>query len=311
MRELMQAYGVSGMESAVTQILSQRIQPHCDRVATDKIGNLIAQKNGLQSKQSILLTAPMDEAGVIVNQITEEGYLKFETIGNFKKEYLSYKQVSVHGVDGVIGHKAVHLSSKEERSGWISQRELYIDIGAKAKEDAMQSITVGDVGLVKSEAVAFGDGYIKGRAAGSRAACAVLAELLQEEMPTDLEAVFAAQKEIGARGLSCAIKQSQAKTALILDGAEGIPKDGLMLGCGGDLSLSHILLQIAKEQGILLKKTSAYDKKSEQVCSRAALRGITLLIPVRNMGSASQIVAQQDAEEAKRLIRRFTEVLPQ
>jgi endoglucanase len=130
--------------------------------------------------------------------------------------------VDIHGISGVIALKAVHLTKKEEREKPIQTENLYIDIGASTKAEAESYITVGDYGTIESEPFSMGGDLQKGKAWGSRVGCMLALDLLKEDLPVDMEVVFTTQRELGGRGLQTAAFQSEADTAIILD---GVPAD--------------------------------------------------------------------------------------
>ena len=185
--------------------LLAEVEPHADRLRVDALGNLIAWKKGRKHTGSkLLLTAHMDEVGLMIRQITDDGYLKFDTVGAIDRRVLLGKPVLVgpKRVPGVVGLKAYHLVSREEEKSVPKLDEFYIDIGARDRAGAEAQVALGDTAAFDSDAGDFGAGLFQGKALGSRLGCAVLLTLLRDELPMDCTFVFTAQKEVGARGPS-------------------------------------------------------------------------------------------------------------
>lgn len=124
--------GVSSREDAVREFLRKAVAPYAHRIRVDTMGNLLVEKKGrIPGSQKLMLAAHMDEVGLMVHTITEEGYLKFGTVGGIDRRVLLGKPVLVgeKQVPGVIGLKAYHLTTAEEAKTVPKLREFYIDIG--------------------------------------------------------------------------------------------------------------------------------------------------------------------------------------
>ena len=238
MRELLERLcalnAVSSWEDEVRAFLLAEVEPHADRLRVDALGNLIAWKKGRKHTGSkLLLTAHMDEVGLMIRQITDDGYLKFDTVGAIDRRVLLGKPVLVgpKRVPGVVGLKAYHLVSREEEKSVPKLDEFYIDIGARDRAGAEAQVALGDTAAFDSDAGDFGAGLFQGKALGSRLGCAVLLTLLRDELPMDCTFVFTAQKEVGARGAFGAAFSVTPEVALVVDGADaadlaGVPGGG-------------------------------------------------------------------------------------
>lgn len=213
--------GVSSCEDAVRAYLMDRARPHVDSMRVDAMGNLILFKKGKKATgNKLMLTAHMDEVGVIVRSVTDDGYLKFACIGGVDRRVLLGKRVTLgeKGVVGVIGLKAYHLVSAEEEKSTPKLEDFYIDIGAKDKAHAMEQVPVGTVGAFVSDCVEFGSGMLKAKAIDDRVGCAVMLKLLEKELPMDCTFVFSVQEEVGTRGAFGAAFSVTPEIALILEG---------------------------------------------------------------------------------------------
>mgnify|MGYP000586290705 CR=1 FL=1 len=188
MRELLERLcalnAVSSWEDEVRAFLLAEVEPHADRLRVDALGNLIAWKKGRKHTGSkLLLTAHMDEVGLMIRQITDDGYLKFDTVGAIDRRVLLGKPVLVgpKRVPGVVGLKAYHLVSREEEKSVPKLDEFYIDIGARDRAGAEAQVALGDTAAFDSDAGDFGAGLFQGKALGSRLGCAVLLTLYRPE----------------------------------------------------------------------------------------------------------------------------------
>ncbi len=219
-KELCLLPGVSSFEEPVRAFIRAKAEPYADQIRTDALGNLIVLKKGRRSTGNrLLLAAHMDEVGLIIRAITDEGYLKFSAVGGIDRRVLIGKPVRVgeQGIPGVIGLKAYHLVSAEEEKSVPKLEEFYIDIGAKNREEAEARVNLGDCAVFDSDVVEFGDGFIKAKALDDRAGCAVMLELLKEDLPMDVTFAFTVQEEVGTRGAFAAAFSVTPEIALVLE----------------------------------------------------------------------------------------------
>ena len=187
LKELCLLNGVSGDEDEVRRYITAKAVKHADHLHADSIGNLIVFKKGAKSTGNrLMLCAHMDEVGVIVTRITDEGFLKFDFVGGVDRRVAIGKPVVIgeKKVPGVIGLKAIHLTTKEERKKAPKTDSLYIDIGARDKESAERLVELGDYGAFVCQPEEFGDGLFKARAIDDRVGCAIMLKLLEEELPS-------------------------------------------------------------------------------------------------------------------------------
>lgn len=220
LKQLCALNGVSGDEKQVREFIKAQAQPYADSVRTDALGNLIVFKRGRRpAGNKLLLAAHMDEVGVIVTHITDEGYLKFDFVGGVDRRVAIGKGVVLGDkqVPGVIGLKAIHLVSREEQKKTPKTDAMYIDIGAKDKDAAMELVQLGSYGAFVGEPELFGDGLLKAKAIDDRVGCAVMLMLLREELPLDVTFAFTAQEEVGTRGAFGAAFSVAPEIALVLE----------------------------------------------------------------------------------------------
>ncbi len=213
--------GVSSFEDEVRDYIRQRVTPYATDLRVDAMGNLIVLKKGARATgNKLMLCAHMDEVGLIIKSITEDGYLKFGCVGGIDRRVLLGKQVALgeQKVTGVIGLKAIHMTTAEERKKVPKLEEYYIDIGVKSREEAEKLVGIGDCGVFVSDVVEFGDGMLKAKAIDDRVGCAVLVKLLEENLPMDCTFVFTVQEEVGTRGAFGSAFSVTPEIALVLEG---------------------------------------------------------------------------------------------
>ena len=199
--------GVSGCEEPVRRYIlaALKASPAEITAEVDPLGNIIARVKGRQTAaQTVLFAAHMDEVGLIVTNITEEGYLRFAPVGGLEARVIYGRRVLINGRPGVIGGKAVHLCSKEEKTEMPSLDKLLIDMGVESREAAEKIAVPGDRAVFDSAYTKLENGLIKARALDDRAGCAVLIELLKEDLPYDIVCAFTVQEENGCIGAKAA-----------------------------------------------------------------------------------------------------------
>ena len=220
LKQLCLLNGVSGDEGEVRAFLRAQAEPYADSIRTDALGNLIVFKRGAKATGNrLLLAAHMDEVGLIITHVTDEGFLKFGFVGGVDRRIAIGKPVVLgpDRVPGIISLKAIHLTDKAELKKVPKTDSLYIDIGAGSREEALKKVPLGTYGSFVSQPEEFGDGFFKARAIDDRIGCAIMLELLKEELPLDVTFAFTAQEEVGTRGAFGAAFSVTPQVALVLE----------------------------------------------------------------------------------------------
>lgn len=321
--------GVSSFEDEVRDYLRKRVEPHADSVRTDALGNLIVFKRGAKpAGNRLMLCAHMDEVGLIVKSVTEEGFLKFGCVGGIDRRILLGKEVAVgaNRVPGVIGLKPIHLTSAEERKKVPKITDLYVDIGAKDRAEALSQVEIGDCAVFVSDVVEFGDRMLKAKAIDDRVGCAVLVKLLEEELPMDCTFAFTVMEEVGTRGAFGAAFSVKPGIALVLEGttAADVPALGedrqvcwpgrgpvLSWMDGGaiyDRALFERLRALAAENGLPWQMkhylAGGTDAKAVQG-SRDGVRVAGISAAVRYLHAPNSVCSLSDVEYMLALARLF------
>ncbi len=185
LNELCNLNGISGREHAVRDYIISHL-PSDAEYRIDPLGSLIVYKKGkAEPKNKVMLDAHMDEVGFIITYITEDGYLKFTTVGGIDERVIFGRAVKVGKelIPGVIGGKAIHQTTSEERGKLPSVEDMYIDIGASSKKEALSHVSLGDAVYFDSCYREFGDGFIKAKAIDDRVGCEILLRLINSDLP--------------------------------------------------------------------------------------------------------------------------------
>lgn len=219
LEKLTRTIGVSGEEDDVRSVILSEIEPYADEIHISPLGNILAFKKGeKRPEKKLMLCAHMDEVGFVITNITENGLLKFTTVGNIRPEVLSGRDVLVGGkTPGVICAKPVHLLKGDEFEKPVPVNELAIDIGADTREQAETLVQIGDNACF----VPFFErvhGTVKAKALDDRVGCFALITLMQRPLEYDTYFVFSTQEEIGLRGAGTAAYILEPDAALVLEG---------------------------------------------------------------------------------------------
>lgn len=328
LKELTELHGGAGYEDAVRDFIVEKIKDKSDELYVDTIGNLIAVKHSKnKDPKKVMVCAHMDEVALIVTKITDEGFLKFDTLGGIDTSVLVSKKVLVNGtLPGVIGAKAIHLQKKGERTSAMEIENLYIDIGAKDKKSAEKHVAIGDCAVFDSEYTEYGDGFIKAKALDDRLGCAALIELFDEDYDFDLYGAFTAQEETGLRGAQIAVKRICPDFALVLettacnDTHGGTERDkSTIAGNGVVLSFADLrtyydkeilkdVVSVAGKHNIpyQFKKTVSGGNDAGAIhLSCGGIKTVTMSVATRYIHSPSSVIKKSDYEAMKKLAKKY------
>ncbi|HBL41692.1 MAG TPA: cellulase [Ruminococcaceae bacterium] len=225
--------GVSGRENSVRDYIISQLTDTCD-YTVDAMGNLLVTVTGQnRAKNRVMLAAHMDEVGMIVTYITDDGLIKFANVGGIETAVLLGRRVKVgeHGLVGVVGVVPIHLRRDEDELTYPSKDSLYIDVGADSAEELKTLVSPGDAIVFDSEFYQFGN-CVKGKALDDRAGCALLLDMIKKGTEYDMLFAFTVQEEVGLRGAGCAAFALDPDYAIVVEtttaadlaGAEGEKK---------------------------------------------------------------------------------------
>jgi len=224
LEKLSNACGVAGREEEVRVLMKKLLKPNVDEIKEDKLGNIIGIRKGKKNAPTVMLAAHMDEIGVMVKNITKEGFLQFSKIGGIDDRILIAQKVLVHTdkgpISGIIGSRPPHILKEEEKKKVVEADKLFIDIGATSKEDAQKmGVRIGTPASFDIQFVQVRKDTVLGKAFDNRAGCAALIEIMKRLRTVNctVYAVGTIQEEVGLRGATVAAFQLHPDVGVALD----------------------------------------------------------------------------------------------
>ncbi len=328
LKELCTLNGASGDEGAVRSYIIEKIKNKC-QYKIDPMGNIIAFKNGINNtKNKVMISAHMDEVGMIVTSIKSDGTLTLSPVGGIDARVVIGRKIRVNGIQGVIGSKAVHNLTADEKNKAAEFSSLYADIGAENKEDTEKLVCPGDYVYFDSEYYKFGDDFVCGKAIDDRFGCAVMIMMINSNLAYDCAFTFVVQEEVGLRGARVAAFTVDPDFAIVLEAttAADIPpasdeKKCCILGKGAvvsymdrstvyDRELYLLSKQIAEENHIpwQTKTMVAGGNDSGAIhITRSGVRTMAISIPCRYLHSPASAAKVSDMEASLTLAEKMFE----
>ncbi|MDO4749705.1 MAG: M42 family metallopeptidase [Eubacteriales bacterium] len=325
--------GPSGWEDEVRDSILERVLPLADAVETDPMGNLLVFCRGrVTLPKPVMVCAHMDEVGIIVTGVTDEGFLKFDFIGGVDRRVTMGRRVLIgqNRIPAIIGVKAYHLVSDDEEKKVPKTEELYLDIGAESEAEALERVHLGDCGIFDSTPIEMGEGLLKARAIDDRCGCAAMLKLMEGELPCDTWFVFTVQEEVGARGGRTAAYRIDPALCLVLEGTTaadipGVAEEKRICRVGGgvvipfmdggtlyDRGLYELASKTAEKNGIAWQTKTMIaggtDASGIQR-SRGGVRTLALSVAMRNIHSPACVASVEDLENLPRLAALVLEEL--
>ena len=334
LKELTAARGVSGNENEIRALLKKLCEERGVSCTVDRMGNLIATREGGDaSAPHILLAAHMDEVGLIVTGVRDDGLLRYRPVGGIDPRVLVSKCVLCGDaqVPGVIGAKAIHLQTPADRDRVLGHDSLYVDIGATSKAEAEKLCPPGTYIVFDSPLENFGDGLCVSRALDDRVGCLTLLRALDHGYRGKLTCAFTTQEEVGLRGATVLGHYMDNDLALVLEGTAAndlgdVPFEKQVCCVGQGVAISYIdnasiahfgLLDaveaIAVETGIpyQLKRAISGGNDAGPLQRGAGAKPTTVLsVPCRYIHSPSSVAAEKDIQAQSDLVNAFLDALP-
>ncbi len=318
-KKLVETCGPSGYESAVREVTKAEVEKLADSISVDALGNLIVRKGKKAADgMRIMLSAHMDEIGVIVTHVDKKGFVRFTTIGGVRPHTCFGSRVRfLNGVSGVIGGERLDEPAKAH-----TFEQLYIDVGATSREDC--PVKVGDVACFERPFEDLGKRLIS-KAMDDRIAVAILIETLRamKTSPHELVFVFSVQEEVGCRGAQTAAYAIDPDLGISVDvtAVGDTPKAKMEVGLGkgaaikvrdggmlADPRLVKAFVKTAEENKIPYQleilEGGTTDARSMQV-ARAGMPAGCISIPCRYIHSPSEMVDFDDVQNIVRLLVEF------
>lgn len=346
LRALSLAFGPTGCEDNVAELIRSQIKDSADEVRHDRMGNLTVvlhgQNHGTADERRLLFSAHMDEVGFMITDVNSDGTLKFSCLGGIVPSALTARRVTVgdenNKLQGVIGTKAIHQLDGDEREAMPKVSELYIDIGANDKEEAEGYVKRGAFGTFDSEYIHFGrDGqFIKGKALDDRFGCAVMIELCRrlasrdEKLPHDVYFAFTVREEVGHSGAVVTAYEIDPHMAFVLEATAvadntGAPREKQVAVLGEGPAISFMdrstiyvrevydfVLETAKKYGIKAQPkryVSGGNDAGHIHKIRSGIRTAAISAPARYIHTASDVINADDYTSTLELAEKLAETV--
>ncbi|MBI9016218.1 MAG: M42 family metallopeptidase [Phycisphaerae bacterium] len=337
LQEILNAPSPSGFEQPAAEVFRKRVKGFADVVERDVHGNSYAILNP-KAKFKFMLAGHIDEIGLMVNYIDENGYLYVGQIGGMDPALLVGQRVKIltakGDVLGVVGRKAIHLMTAEERTKGVKMDNIWIDIGAADKKEAEKIIAIGDPMVIDVECRRLGTDKIIARGCDDKAGAFIVAEVIRElskkKLNVSVIGVATVQEEVGLRGAITSSYNVNPDAGIAID--VGFTSDhpevdkkligdikvgaGPILHRGPNINpvLEAGLFKTAKTNKIPYQvsaepRATGTDANAIQLSRGGAAAGL-ISMPNRYMHTPVEVVSLTDLENVIKLIVAYIEKLP-
>jgi putative aminopeptidase FrvX len=338
LQRLLTAPGPSGRETDPARVWREGCEAFADEVRPDNVGSSMALVRGSGDGPTMAIVGHIDEIGVHVSHIDDEGYLHFGEVGGWDPVILVGQRIRLatrNGpIIGVIGRKPIHLLRGPDREKVPQIKDLHIDIGAKDGDQAREIVRIGDVGVIDVEPVLLPNERLASRSLDNRIGCYVAAEaarLVAEagRAPGDVLALAVVQEETSFAGARTSAFSLEPDLAVVVDVTHATDQPGVDLGPitkhtldsgpviarGTSLhpAVTELLYETAEQEGFeftveSLGRGTGTDADAVNV-SRGGVPTGLVSIPLRYMHSPVELVSLADIEASARLIAAFAQRL--
>jgi len=338
LRRLLTAPGPSGYEQAPAAVFRDACAAFGAEVTHDTVGSTVARVRGTGDGPLTAVVGHIDEIGLIVHHVDDEGFLWFTGVGGWDPVILVGQRVEIATregtVTGVVGKKPIHLLKDEERKKVPELRDLHVDIGAADGDEARSRVRIGDVGVIAGEPVELPNGRVVSRSMDNRLGCYVAyeaARLVAEAggAPGDVAAVAVAQEEITFGGARTTAYSLRPDVAIVVDvtfatDAPGVSEKELgqhAFGSGAvitrgstlDPAVFERLHDAGEAEGIpfTVSASARYTGTDADAfhISRGGIPSAVVSVPLRYMHSPVEMVQLEDVDACARLIAAFAQRL--
>jgi putative aminopeptidase FrvX len=333
LRRLLTAPGPSGYEQPAAAVFRDAASAFAE-ITYDTVGSSVARVKGTAGGPFVAIVGHIDEIGLIVHHIDDNGFLWFTSVGGWDPVILVGQRVEIATrsghVTGVVGKKPIHLLKEEERKQAPELRNLHIDIGAKDGDDARSKVRIGDVAVIATEPLELANDRVISRSMDNRIGCFVALEAARlvadaGGAPGDVAAVAVAQEEITFGGARTTAYSLEPDIAVVVDvtfetDAPGTEEkeigrhkfgSGPVLTRGSTLhpAVFELLHAAGEAEGIPFTvaasaRSTGTDADAFHI-SRAGIPSAVVSVPLRYMHSPVEMVQLDDVENTARLIAAF------
>lgn len=333
LKEMLEAPSPTGSEEPVAALVRARLAEVADEIETNTMGSVHARLEGAGEGPSLMIAAHMDEIGLMVTYISDEGFLSIAAVGGVDAAILPGMRVDVHtregALRGVVGRKPIHLITPDERKTVTSIDKLVIDLGLPA-ERVKEAVRIGDVITFGVGFEEFGEGFAVSRAFDDKCGVWVAARVMEELAAAGRAkgayiAAATVQEEIGTRGAMTSAYGVNPDVAIAFDVTHATDYPGIEktkygdIKCGGGPVIARgpninpvvfeRLVAAAEAEGIAYQleaepSVTGTDARAIQV-TRGGIPCGLVSVPLRYMHTPTEVVALSDLEDTVRLLVRF------
>ncbi|MBE7038255.1 MAG: M42 family metallopeptidase [Ruminococcaceae bacterium] len=319
LQKLINTYGISGDEGEISDLIASLTKDYATEVYKDILGNLVVHKKGNGKK--LMFAAHMDEIGIMVTYIDDNGFIRFGMVGGVDKYNCLYQRVKFkNGTVGVVGYEEKISDIKN-----IKVSNLYIDIGAKNREEAEKMVSVGDTAVFLGECIVQNNRVIS-HALDNRIGVYVLIEAIKriKNNKNDLYFVFTVQEEVGLRGAKTSAFSIEPDYAIAVDVTDtgDTPECNVMavsLGNGAAIKIKDSSVLCNREVVDALKECANKNKIKYQLevleaggtdagaihLTKGGIKTGAVSIPVRYIHTPCETADLCDVENAISLIEKI------
>lgn len=331
LESLSNGHSVSGSEYNLNNIITHAFERYCDEVSTDPMGNIIGIKRGkeIEDNIKIMIAAHMDEIGLMVKDIEDNGFLRFTSVGGIDPRTIVGQEVVVHGkkdLFGVIGSKPPHLQNSKEQKKAIKMEDMTIDVGLD-KEKVEEFISIGDTININRKLISLKNNRVAGKSLDNKTGVTVLLETLKEleniNHEADIYFVATVQEEVSMAGALTSTYSINPDIGIAVDvGFGNTPEldesktinlsEGPGITLGGNIhpGLRKQLIDVSKKYNISTQtevtpgKTGT-DARAMQI-TREGIPCLVISVPLRYMHTSVELIDLDDVYDTSKLLAFFT-----
>jgi tetrahedral aminopeptidase len=322
-RILSEAYGPSGAEESIRTVIQNELSALPVTTRIDELGNLIVTKKGVDSNaKPILLTASMDENGIMVIDRDDNGFLRVGAVGNTQaSDWVGQRVVFENGTVGVV------QAEKAAEGKDVTFAQLFIDLGDH-KGIQRSIVDIGDVAVLHASCISLAESRLTGKALANRAGCAVVIELLHilKDSADPIVAIFSTQHQVGSRGIKPAVFPIDPSVAISFGAlpASDTPAfkhQHAALGRGPVIMLKERNFIVSSSLRDSIKQTARTHELPFQLglsadlvtnagnvaVSKAGVRALSIAVPVRDPNTANERIDTRDIAHTVQLVQHWIE----
>ena len=327
LKKLIEIQSVSGFEADLAKEVKTLFEKYTDDIKIDPLQSVIGVKKSKNPKGSVMLEAHIDEIGLMVTKIDDDGFLYFTSVGGIDARILPANRVKVHGkkvLTGVIGAKPPHLLQEGEMSKTIPMDKLFIDVGLNKKE-CEKVVSVGDVVTFYPDFKILSKDYIATKSQDDKMSVAILLDVLEKLKDTnlnfDLYVVLSSQEEVGLRGAKCAAYSVDPTFAIAIDVCHATTPDakegtfkagsGTVITKGPNLhkNLTNNIIKVLDKNKIKYNIEACGGQTGTDAwviqTSKNAIPVALFSIPLKYMHTPYEVVNIKDANMTSKAIVKF------